>query len=88
MNRSVREAGYLNALRVRLDWLGVNARFVAALGELRAEHPDYRGTVWISATPGGSYLLRDGLYRRVLRSDSHDAARQLVRYLQIRLGAR
>ncbi len=82
---STRQAGYLNALRVRLDWLGLGARFVPVLGELRVEHPDYVGPVWVSATEHGAYVLRDGFYRRALCADSHEAAYQLVRYFQARL---
>ncbi|SKA23073.1 hypothetical protein SAMN02745673_03172 [Marinactinospora thermotolerans DSM 45154] len=85
MTASTRQAGHLNALRVRLDWLEVDARFIPILGELQVEHPDYAGPVWVSATERGAYVMRDGFYRRALCADPHKAARQLVRYFQARL---
>ncbi|GAA3746966.1 hypothetical protein HDA32_001453 [Spinactinospora alkalitolerans] len=83
---TARELAHLNALRARLAWLCVDAAVVEGLAELRIEAPG--GSVWVSATQRGSYVLHDGLYQRSVASDPWAAARGVVRYLQGRLPRR
>lgn len=81
-----RELAHLNALRVRLDWLGLDAMFVSQLAELHVSHPKLPGgPIAVGVTGRGSYVLADGAYRRAIVADPHEAARRLVAYFHGRL---